>query len=42
MVGKELPAAFYYGLLANAAPASIAIRYGFMGPCSYRTPARRA
>ena len=32
MVGKELPAAFYYGLLANAAPASIAIRYGFMGP----------
>jgi 3-oxoacyl-[acyl-carrier-protein] synthase II len=32
MVGKELPVEFYYGLLANAAPASIAIRHGFMGP----------
>jgi 3-oxoacyl-[acyl-carrier-protein] synthase II len=32
IVGKELPAEFYYGLLANAAPASIAVRFGFTGP----------
>jgi beta-ketoacyl-acyl-carrier-protein synthase II len=32
MVGKELPTEFYYGLLSNAAPGSIAIRYGLRGP----------
>jgi beta-ketoacyl-acyl-carrier-protein synthase II len=33
-VGKEsqLPDDFYFGLLSNAAPASIAIHYGFKGP----------
>jgi beta-ketoacyl-acyl-carrier-protein synthase II len=33
-VGKEneLPKDFYFGLLSNAAPSSIAIHYGFKGP----------
>ena len=32
MIGKRLPDEFYFGLLANAAAASISIRYGFQGP----------
>ena len=32
MVGKELPAEFYFGLLSNAAGSSIAVHYGFNGP----------
>jgi beta-ketoacyl-acyl-carrier-protein synthase II len=32
MIGKELPSDFYFGLLSNAAPSSIAIHYGFKGP----------
>ena len=32
MIGKELPPEFYFGILSNAAPSSIAIRYGFHGP----------
>jgi beta-ketoacyl-acyl-carrier-protein synthase II len=34
LIGKEeqLPADFYFGLLSNAAPSSIAIHYGFKGP----------
>src|SRR5262245_13269307 len=40
MVGKELPVEFYYGLLANAAPASIAIRHGFTAPSLLVSDAR--
>jgi beta-ketoacyl-acyl-carrier-protein synthase II len=32
LIGKELPPDFYFGLLSNAAPSSIAIHYGFKGP----------
>ena len=32
IVGKSLPEQFYLGLLANAAAASLSVRYGFMGP----------
>jgi beta-ketoacyl-acyl-carrier-protein synthase II len=32
IVGKTLPEQFYFGLLANAAAASLAVRFGFMGP----------
>ena len=31
-IDKTLPPDFYLGLVANAAPASIAIHYGFKGP----------
>jgi beta-ketoacyl-acyl-carrier-protein synthase II len=32
LIGKPLPEDFYFGLLSNAAPSSIAIHYGFKGP----------
>lgn len=32
MIGADLPEDFFFGLLANAAPSSIGIKYGFKGP----------
>ena len=32
LVGKELPAEFYWGILSNAAGSAVASRYGFHGP----------
>lgn len=34
MIGKALPEEFYFGLLSNAASASISIHYGLTGPVS--------